>query len=182
MQKKSEAIILMAFLVAILAGLSYNYNHGGLSAITGAQSTVSVPSSATIMSYFAIAAGGSLETPGIVWSNIAALPAIDIPADADYSGVGSATGYFLSISPDSNVNVDMCISASGPLTSGLNTIPISGYTWSSSAINDALNPAGPAGSSPMTTAYALDGANFAPGGTDYFRFWLDVPSGQQAGT
>lgn len=180
MQKKSEAIILMLFVVLALASLSYNYNRGGLQAITGAQQIIPVPSSATIMSYFAIAAGGALATPGIVWSNIATLPAVDIPADADYSGVGSTTNYFISVSSDSNINVDMCTSASGPLTSGLNTIPIVGYSWGWSILNDALNPSPPGAS--MSTVYTSAGTNFAPGNNDYFRFWLDVPSGQPAGT
>jgi len=186
MKRKRDNLTILILLLVVVAAIGFLLNQQGITnklvTVTGSSQTVSVPSTANIMSYFAIAAGGALATPGIVWTNIATLPATDFPADADYIGaLNDLTDYYISVSSDSNINVDMCISANQPLTSGLNTIPLSGYGWAWNLLNDINNPS-LASSTSMLTMYASAGTTITPGSNDYFRYWLDVPSGQAAGT
>lgn len=143
--------------------------------LTGSATEIQVGSSALIANYFAIAASNILTTDGIKWSNIQTLPVTNLDADGN-NPLGNS-GYYVTVSSDSNVNVDLCIKADGPLTSGLNTILLASYMWDSDKTNPLLTSA-----IAMNTNYAPADAVMAPGSSDYYRFWLSISGSQAAGT
>jgi len=88
----------------------------------------------------------------------------------------------ITVSPDTNVNVDIVTKANAPLTrqGGTETIPLSNYKWNA-ASNAA--PSSPAYDLQTTYDYTNKvGANVAPGQSRTIQYWLSIPSGQAAGT
>ncbi|MEK6953006.1 MAG: hypothetical protein AABX29_08385 [Nanoarchaeota archaeon] len=163
------ALIILVALV-LISYPSFQKNKG----LTGSATEIQVGSSALIANYFAIAASNVLTTDGIKWSG---LNPGDIDVNADGNNQAGTSNYFITISSDSNVNVDLCIKASAPLTSGLNTIPLANYRWDSDIANPLL-----ASAIAMDLAYASADTNIVPSNSDYYRFWLSVPGSQAAGT
>lgn len=161
-------IILVALVLISYPGFQKNKG------LTGSATEIQVGSSALIANFFAIAASNTLTTDGIKWSN---LNPGDVDVNADGNNALGNSNYFITVSSDSNVNVDLCIKASAPLTSGLNTIPLANYKWDSNPVNPLL-----ASAIAIDIAYASSDTNNAPSSSDYYRFWLSVPASQAAGT
>ena len=89
----------------------------------------------------------------------------------------SASGYYLTLNTDSNINVKTCIKSAefdGPAAFGLGNL-----TWNGSTSSSSTVPATPGDE--MTTSYVTSQASISPGARDYYRFWGDVPSGQLPG-
>jgi len=89
----------------------------------------------------------------------------------------------ISVSSDTNVNVDIVMKANAALTrqGGTETIPNSGYTWNST--DGTTMPTLPGYS--LSTSYDYTnkvGSNVAPGELRTWQAWLDIPAGQAAGT
>ncbi|MEK6934933.1 MAG: hypothetical protein AABW46_03575 [Nanoarchaeota archaeon] len=177
----SNMVIIVAIVIIALIALSYpSFVEMGTNVITGKQTQVTVASSANIQNYFAIAVSSTLSSPGIVWSNIVSLPVTDLNADGNVP-TGS-TQYFTTVSTDSNVNVAFCINANQPLTSGVNTIPLTNYEWDSGLVATGLGqPVLPGVAMPQSPVFGAADTNIAPGSSDYFRFWLTVAGSQAAG-
>src|SRR3989344_786860 len=167
---------LIAAVLIILAALVLIYypSFGKNNELTGSATEIQVGSSALIANYFAIAASNTLTTDGIKWSG---LNPGDIDVNAEGNNQAGTSNYFITVSSDSNVNVDLCVKASAPLTSGLNTIPLTDYKWDSDIVNPLLTSA-----IAIDLAYAGADTSIAPGNSDYYRFWLSVPGNQAAGT
>jgi len=87
----------------------------------------------------------------------------------------------ITVSPDTNVNVDIVTKANAPLTSSTGaTIPLDNYKWN--ATSNAA-PSGPAYALKTTYDYTNKvGVSLIPGQTVTIQFWLDVPLAQAAGT
>jgi len=187
-------IILILFVIGYLS----TYFNDKNDYISGGATQVDAPSSAQVISYYAVEASTQLgQKPAIIWSNINPPILTDLPSDANSAGInfpsGSptwgvpATAYGVKVSTDSNVlGVTFCIKADGPLQSGINSIPIGNYKWDSNV--DPGNPGNP-GPGPilgnavgMSTTFIQADTSIGPGFVDYFRFWLTVPAGQAAGT
>jgi len=88
----------------------------------------------------------------------------------------------ITVSSDTNVNVDIVLKANAPLTrqGGTETIPNSGYTWNST--DGTTMPSLPGYE--LSTSYDYTnkvGSNLAPGELRTWQAWLDIPSGQIAG-
>jgi hypothetical protein len=97
------------------------------------------------------------------------------------------TSFNISVSSDTNVNVDFCVWANDSLRSGTNTIYLVGqnYTYNvtqvlvedaSAPLNNSLSPE--LSTSKMKTVASN---NVPPGGRVHYRFWLKVPEAQPAG-
>lgn len=131
-------------------------------------------SSATVSEYLAIDMSTNL-TSGILFGNVD-------PATTNNNATGNNMSgdsqYYITISGDSNINVDLCIKANASMSSGLSSIELGNYTWDNSTV--ASNPALPG--TAIETDYALSGEGITPGSNNYYRFWLDIPSTQSAGT
>lgn len=87
------------------------------------------------------------------------------------------TLYYVSVSPDGNTAVNISIKDNAVLTSSLDTIPNTGYTYDADLV--AANPA--LAGTAITTSYVQAIANVENGTNAYFRFWLDVPATTAAG-
>ncbi|MEM2873977.1 MAG: hypothetical protein QW063_00755 [Candidatus Nanoarchaeia archaeon] len=178
---KFSITILFCVLAALIVGFLTLPNTIQLP--TGAATTQTTTSRVAISYYFAISLSTNLSE-GIDFGNITSLPANDLNATHNYDGANGTTSFWVHVSNDSNVNVDICHRAQGPLTTvGNDTIELGNYTWSDSLTNTNLLPAGPPGSNTFTTSFVKgNNVNIAPGNNGYYRYWLDIPLGQPAGT
>jgi hypothetical protein len=177
---KLPIIVLFCVLAVLIVGLlAFS---GTTQSPTGAATTQSTTSRVAISYYFAISLSANLAT-GIDFGNITSLPANDLNATHDYDGANSTTTFWVHESNDSNVNIDICHRAQGPLTTaGNDTIGLGNYTWSDSLTNTSSSPAGPPGDNTFTTSFVkANNNNIAPNGNGYYRYWLDIPLSQPAG-
>lgn len=91
----------------------------------------------------------------------------------------------ISVSADTNVNVDIVMMANANLTRGASndTIPAWAYTWNSS-INGTFEPSLP-GFALNVTGYDYTpklAENLAPNSSVYWSAWLNIPSDQASGS
>jgi uncharacterized protein (UPF0333 family) len=146
----------------------------GYSAITSTQATTS---NVTVNTYVSI----SLTAPlagGVQFGSL------DPGTNDNPSTTCTGVNCNITVSSDTNVNVDIVLKANAALTrqGGTETIPNTGYTWNSTDASYA--PPGP-GIYALSTSYDYTnkvGANVAPGGKRAWQAWLDIPGGQTAGT
>ncbi len=146
--------------------------------LVSAQQEQTTISNVTVNKYVAIGLSTNL-TEGILFGTLDPGTS-DNNATHNYDGPGGETTYWVAISSDSNVNVDICIKDNAPLTrsGGSETIPNSNYTWNCST--SATAPALPG--TAISTSYAkTDCTGIGGGNNAYFRFWLDIPAGQVPG-
>jgi hypothetical protein len=173
-------------IIAIVALISSFFILSSMNNITGAQvGTEEVYSEAQIMKYISISMSDNLTT-GIEFGTISALPADDVNATKNYNSTlndswYNETLYWINVSSDSSVNADLCVRADPLTASGGAEIGLGNYTWSDNLTNDIDWPA-LSQAIPITTSYVSGSANITPGSNNYYRFWLDVPAGQEAGT
>ena len=178
MKKGLILIVSVAILIGILLFAGTEESRKGL---TGAATTQTTSSDATIQAYFAIALSNNLSA-GISFGSIAALPAVDINASVNYNGsFNNNTGYSVDVSSDSNVNVDLCLKADKIFnTSGDDYIGLGNWTYSQNTTNNftipALNVA-----VQIRLNYSNGTTGVSPSNSNYYRFWLDVPGAQAAG-
>jgi len=171
MMKKLAVLGIVAFAIASILILPQK----GEAVVT---SNASTTTSATVAVYIAIQLSPTLQT-GIVFSNLQQ-GTTDNNADGNNYGSGG-TDYWINVSSDTNVNVDYCIKADGPLTSGSNTIALSNYYFANSTTTDANTPSLSAKKA-FTTSYQKMDTGLDNTQNEYLRFWLDVPAGQAPGT
>ncbi len=134
------------------------------------------PSNVTVSAYVSISLSTNMSS--IEFGNVNP-NTNDNPADHNSDGAGGGTSYWVTIGADSNVNADLCIRDNWALnTSGGDVIGNGNYTWDNDTVS--TNPALPG--TAMSTTLTSAGNNIAPGSQHYYRFWLDIPSGQAAGT
>lgn len=111
---------------------------------------------------------------GLVW-NVSSLPAIGLPAVGNNDA--GPTFYNVSITA-TNTLVDLYINASGDLSNGVNIIPLANEKFKSSLIDNTVST----GSNiSLSTSPILVNGGIDSGSTVHFKFFLDVPSGQQPG-
>jgi hypothetical protein len=105
-------------------------------------------------------------------------------ATNNFDGAGLNTSFWVNISTDSNVNVDICIGDNESLEFGANVIENGNYTWVNTTTGgpgDAWLIVGNSVVMTTTAAFTNAGNNIAPGSYNWYRFWLDIPGGQAAG-
>lgn len=169
--------VLAIVLVASLALLFFE----NISAITGHATDAQTTSNVTIMKYLSIQMSPELQS-GIKFEDIITLPTVDDNATENYAGAGNSSLYYIQVSNDSNTAVDFCLMAnSGMINEGGAVIGLDNETYSAiNTTSDAINP-DIALQTPMTTSYVRAVNDTSIGGEAYFRFWLDVPAGQETG-
>src|SRR3989338_160962 len=136
MKKGLILIVSVAILIGILLFAGTEESRKSL---TGAATTQTTSSDATIQAYFAIALSNNLSA-GISFGTIATLPSTDVNATANYNNT-NFTLYSVDISTDSNVNVDFCFKADSDFdTSGGDVIGLGNWTYDDDTVNNFTNP------------------------------------------
>jgi len=172
-QKNSLPILIITICLLLLIF----ENLGGL---TGNILEGSTYSNVSVSKYLSIEFSPSLSD-GIQFGNVSLLPATDINATHNYDGGSSGSNFYISVSPDSNSAVDFCIKSNTGLTSSaLDVIGLGNETYSNFRTSNLTNPLLGAQTA-LTTNYTLSSTAVPIGSSEYWRFWLDIPSSQASG-
>ena len=175
--KNTYTIVLAIILVASLAMLFFE----NVDAITGHATEGSTVSNVTIQSFLSIQMSDDL-TDGIVFEDVLTLPTTDQNATKNYNLTGETTGYWITVSNDSNSKVDFCLKASGDMvSSGGDRIGLGNETYTNSVISNSTSP-NVVDQASMTDSYAKTASAVDEGTSNYYRFWLDIPAAQASGT
>jgi hypothetical protein len=159
--------------------------------LTGYATTANTTSNVTITVYFAIDMSANLSN-GIEFGNVTVLPFSNANSTHNYDGVNTTeqgayannangASTWINVSSDSNTAVDFCIKGNAALTSGAYTIGIGNETYANYSATNVTLPA-LASEAGLTTSYAKAGFNTLAGSRNFYRFWLDVPTGTASGT
>jgi len=140
-----------------------------LAPLVAPQAQENVTSTATVTLSLSIGISTALQD-GINFGNLN--PGTDNNSDPD--NVNNT------VNVSGNTNIDLCIRANGSMNSSLYEITLGNYSWDGDISFGALA----ADQNTMSTTFAKDpDTNNLPSGTQrQLGFWLDVPSGQPAGT
>ncbi len=188
MDRYSVMLFLGLFAVVGSAGiLTMLVDYG----VTGAATTATTTSTAVISAYLSISATTNLSG-GVDFGTIGTLPSSNVNASANLNS-SNLSMYGITVSSDSNVNVDFCIKSDKFNTTANDEIPLSNYTYTYNATNsfNASNqtsntypnyPGTGGGETAISTSYAKTVLNVGQNSTAWYRFFLDVPAGQAAGT
>ena len=167
------------FLFSIIMLLTYGVK------TTGFATTSTTTANVTISVFFAIDMSTNLSI-GIEFGNLSTLPATNENASHNYDGDnstvgGDGTSFHVNVSSDSNTAVDFCIKADDDMkTSGGDVLTAGNESWNNNTDNNFSLPS-LASETALTLSYVQAGASVAIGGTNNYRFWLDVPAGQASG-
>lgn len=175
-------LIILLFVMGFSLFLFKYYNVSPPLSITGMAASQIGNLSASVSTFISctwsnqalqISFGNSL-TPGIN----------DINATQNYGGVGNGTLYNVTVDTLSNVNANITIKGTD-LTFGINIIGVSNVSWiSNTTMSNASNMIA-SNSIELTSSFNTVNqiaSNEPIGSTVWYRFWLDVPTGQIAGT
>ena len=169
----------MVLALAIIFSLSFVFvqNFGDM---TGYATEATTVSNVTITKYLAISFSTNLSD-GIVFGDIAALPATNVNATHNYDNGSSGTSMFINVSTDGNTAVDFCLKSNAALTNAaLDTIGLGNETYANHSTTNSSVP-DVANEVAFTGSYVKAGENVAVGTVNYYRFWLDVPVAQPSG-
>lgn len=137
-------------------------------------------SNVTIQKSLAISFSSDLEG-GIIFEEVHFLPSFDVNASKNYVGENQSTNYYVLVSSDGNVNVDLCIKADGDLINSVgDRLNLTGETYSSSLNSSLFFP--DLNDTSLSLFYVKAGEPASPGQSNFLRFWLDVPGAQPPGT
>lgn len=183
MEEKTENLMLISvgiILFLSVAGIVVEQLPGG---ITG-YAVESASSSVTIQGYLSIAKSDNL-TSGIDFGTITALPVYFANATENYNTSGltnNASEYFISVSADSNVNVDFCIKANKAMSTAgdAEEIGLTNYTYANYNTSNTTAPYQYGVN--LSTNYAKTNTLIQPGNSNYYRFWLNVSGSQAPGS
>ncbi len=192
MQKES---LLLIILVGVIIFSLYGLTHQAVQfedsnqQVTGYQAFVETDSRVQIQAFVAIAKSANLSA-GINFGAIAVLPISQANGTGNYnptnisgpiSNFGNVTEYNITVSTDSNSAVDFCIRANAPLSiPGADEIGLGNYTWQNSTIANSSEPL--KFGKRITTSFQDDTKSISPGGSNHYRFWLNVSASQAPGT
>lgn len=170
--------IILVIILLVSIGLLFFEN---ASAITGYATQGSTSSEVTIQSFLSIQMSDNLSS-GIIFDDVNTLPATNVNASRNYNGTGSSTLYYINVSTDGNSAVDFCIRADGGLnTTGGDLIGLGNETYSNN-VTTSNSSVPELNEVAMTTSFVKSANAISVGAANYYRFWLDVPSGQPTGT
>jgi hypothetical protein len=173
-------IVLAVVFIAAVSMLFFS-NVGAMTGHATFQSTVS---NVSISKYFAILPSPEL-VEGIFFGNVETLGVSDINATENNQSANAGTLYYINVSEDSNTAVDFCLKALTNLTAGGATIPAENETYWVENSTNATDP-NVLNQVPIdinATGYgAPKSITISEGNVSYWRFWLDVPLAQEAGS
>ncbi|MBU0530698.1 MAG: hypothetical protein KKC05_03415 [Nanoarchaeota archaeon] len=165
-------------MISLIVNLSY-------AAETSEQTT---PSNATVSKNVAIALSTNLST-GIQFGSVNPASGNNNATGNNDGGEGEAgdggpanSSYFIAISTDSNINVDICIRDDWELNTSDDVVIRNGnYSWTDNSTSNSTEDN--TTEFYMLTKYVKTNVtNMAGGARTFFKFWLDVPAAQAAGT
>jgi hypothetical protein len=169
-----EIFLLIIILICVTLIILQNF------VITGKASEYSTPSNVSISKSLSISFSSNLYE-GIIFGTIASLPAVNQNATHNYDGISNGTSLYIDVSSDGNTNVDFCTKADSALTNlAADTIGLGNETYANATSTSISLPA-LANETPLNLNYTKSGFNISTGGTNYYRFWLDVPIAQPSG-
>jgi hypothetical protein len=150
--------------------------------ITGHATSGSTTSNVTISKYFSIALSANLSD-GIQFGTVSVLPATNVNATHNNDSALYNTTMYLNVSEDSNTNVDFCILSPDDLTDESSSATIGRgnetYANSTTVVGGAPDVADEVA---LTGSYVKSGYNVTTGGANYYKFWLDIPTGTASGS
>lgn len=164
-------VFMIAITILVIVGMH------GYAATSDVHTTAS---NVTISNYVAVGLSTNLSN-GILFGELDP-NTNDSNATHNYDGVSNAATYYVAVSTDSNLNIDLCLRYDGALNnSGGVQIGDGNYTWADNGTaNSSLMI--PGGSRIINTIYQkANVTGIAPGSNNYYRFWLDVPIAQSPG-
>ncbi len=174
-ENKKEVILIVIILICLVFFIFQN-----ITFLTGNVTEGSIPSNVSVAKYLAVTFGSNLAN-GIQFGSVSFLPATDVNATHNYDGTNNATTFYIEVSNDSNSAVDFCIKADTDLTSpSLDVIGVGNETYSNSTSTNITEP-GVSSQTSLTTVYTKSSVNVNIGSSDFWRFWLDVPTAQPSG-
>ena len=175
-ESKSKSVGASLFVIFMLFA-AMSYIQPGSFGVTGyaTSATQTAVSTAIITKNVAIQAN-NLDT--IEWSTELVPNTDDNAAEHNADGDGGVATYYISMAPNNSVDVDFCINATN-LTSGVNTIALGNYTLSNSTTS---SPPAAADSEAFTEDFVKQIEGVTSSQSVYYRFWLDIPAQQPAGT
>jgi len=137
--------------------------------------TSSTTSNVTVSKSFAIALSTNLSE-GIKFGNLSTVTEANATSNNDLNVTLNTTGYFINVSTDATINVDICIKANSDMTSSdADVIGLANETYSNATTNSGTVPAISQEVS-LTTSGVKAGQDLSPGDDDFFRFWLNISS------
>ena len=179
MDKKAKITFLALSIITLSTILGTYFLLGGIGGV-GALSESSTVSNATVAVSIGFTFSGNL-TNGILFGSVNP-NTLNNNATGNYLADAGNTSYFIDMDVGNNANTDACVKVNAPLTSGANTIGNGNYTYDANSTINGANMNNGAGSVAISNAYVLMNANLGIADNQYMQFYLDIPSGQQAGT
>ena len=184
MQERSiNTIIIISSLLLVISIIGLINNINNIKTITGAATVESAISQVVLKKFFSISKSINLSLVNFGDIDIF----IDnINATGNYENITNVSLYYVTVSTDSNVKVDFCVRGNAmtePTTSDV--IGIGNYTWTRSTYVNITNSSDPPEASfsvALNLVYQPAQTNVARGNNTYFRFFLDIPVNQPAGT
>jgi hypothetical protein len=149
----------------------------GITGYAAAQSNTSTL--AEIQYYYSIALSSGLAD-GVTF-NLSGIPfgRMYFNTTENYN-LTNNTLLWITLSTDSNSNVDLCTEALSDLVNGTSIIGASNITWSNSTLSTIAEPA-LANARRFSLSYQKEHANLSIGNNSYLRLWVDIPFAQPAG-
>ncbi|MEI6058922.1 MAG: hypothetical protein WCP89_04080 [archaeon] len=176
---KKESVLLVFFVLLFVVSISMLVLVN--SQITGHATSIGTTSNVTLINSLSIDLSTNLAE-GIMFGKLSSTGTYNNNATHNYDGVSNVSTMFVNVSADSSVNVDLCLNANQSLISeGGDIIDIGNETWANSSINTLEDPA-LGERRAFTLSGVKTGVDVAKGSSNYYRFWLDIPLGQKAGT
>lgn len=166
-------LLLVIFLCLLLIVLSNPL-------IQGKVTEGNIPSNVSIMKSLAISFSQNLSN-GIYFGEVNFLPANNVNALENYNGTNNSTNYYVLVSPDGNVPVDLCLRAnSGLVSSNGDVLGIGNETYSVNVGSSNLTTPSVNNETSFTLNYVKAGNTIPIGNYSFIRFWLDIPAAQAA--
>jgi len=148
--------------------------------ITGAATEGTTSSNVTIEKYLSIDLSDNLSE-GIIFGNLNP-DIVHSNATHNYDGASDGSTMLVNVSADSNTAVDFCIKANTHLISdGGDIIGLGNESYCNNATTTDIITPSLVNKSSLTTSYVKSGNNISIGDDGYYRFWLNVTSGQASG-
>lgn len=145
-----------------------------------ADQVTSSPSNVTVSAYVAI--GLSNNFTSIEFGSVSPLDT-DVNGSHNYDGLSTNSSYIVTVSSDSNQASYLCVRDNWALnSSGGDIIGNTNYAWNASTTGGPSSPILPGTAITTSNVDANGASTVAVGQNLTFRFWLDIPAAQAAGT
>lgn len=168
-------LIFIMFVSLLLFGIENANIHGQVT-------NLDISSNVSLQKSLSISFSDSLYS-GIEFGEVNFLPAYDVNAIGNYNITDNSTNYYVLVSEDGNVAVDLCVMANSGLISSVgDEIGVGNETYSVNLNFSNYSLPSLSSEIPFSLDYVRAGDTIPIGNKLFFRFFLDVPAGQPAGS